>query len=161
MESERVEWAERVREFIRAANAEGVRMLMVGGGAVNWHGYKRHSADVDFWIERTPENIERVRRAVGLIGYDVEAFPESVHAGLQNVSIKFSPVDLDVELITRFSVEGGFEAAFARSVYVDGPGDGDQYWRVLSFEDLERSKLAAGRPKDLLDVQELRRIRGA
>ena len=27
--------------------------LMVGGGAVNFHGYQRHSADVDFWIETT------------------------------------------------------------------------------------------------------------
>ena len=70
-----LEWDKPVREFIVAANGRGVRMLMVGGGAVNWHGYKRHSADVDFWLERTPENLERLRLAMNDIGYGIECFP--------------------------------------------------------------------------------------
>ena len=42
------EWKESIDQFIFLANKNGVRMLMVGGGAVNFHGYQRHSPDVDF-----------------------------------------------------------------------------------------------------------------
>jgi hypothetical protein len=45
---------EEVIAFLRSAYHHGVRMLLVGGGAVNFHGYQRHSADIDFWIEPTP-----------------------------------------------------------------------------------------------------------
>lgn len=37
-----------VNHFIFLANKNEVRMLLVGGGAVNLYGYQRHSADVDF-----------------------------------------------------------------------------------------------------------------
>lgn len=43
-------WKETIDEFLREASEEEVKMLLVGGGAVNFHGYQRHSADVDFWI---------------------------------------------------------------------------------------------------------------
>ena len=46
-------WEKNIDEFISLANKHTVRMIMVGGGAVNFHGYQRHSADVDFWIETT------------------------------------------------------------------------------------------------------------
>lgn len=35
-------------------------MLLVGGGAVNFHGYQRHSADVDFWIDTNEVNFEKL-----------------------------------------------------------------------------------------------------
>lgn len=41
-------WEENIDEFIKLSNKHKVRMLMVGGGAVNFHGYQRHSADVAF-----------------------------------------------------------------------------------------------------------------
>ena len=37
-----------LESFITYANKNCVKMIMVGGGAVNFHGYQRHSADVDF-----------------------------------------------------------------------------------------------------------------
>lgn len=38
----------RVERFIKAANRHGLKMILVGGGAVNFYGYQRHSADLDF-----------------------------------------------------------------------------------------------------------------
>ena len=46
-------WEENIDSFVSLANKYKVRMLMVGAGAVNFHGQQRHSADVDFWIETT------------------------------------------------------------------------------------------------------------
>ena len=73
-----------------------------------------------------------------------------------------SPVDLDIELITRFSVGKSFQQAFKDSVEVKIEGEVESFeiitWNVLSLEDLITSKIKSARPKDLLDIQQLRLI---
>jgi hypothetical protein len=63
-------------------------MLMVRGGAVNFHGYQRHSADVDFWIETTSANLNRLISVFREMGFDVDSFPEEVKQQEQNISVK-------------------------------------------------------------------------
>ena len=48
-----------------------VRMLMVGGAAVNFHGYQRHSVDVDFWIDTSSENFENLITVFREMDYDI------------------------------------------------------------------------------------------
>ena len=38
------EWDKAIERFIILARKHNVKMLMVGGAAVNFHGYQRHSA---------------------------------------------------------------------------------------------------------------------
>ncbi|MGL5113286.1 MAG: hypothetical protein ACRC6O_11665, partial [Flavobacterium sp.] len=76
----------------------------------------------------------------------------------QNISIKFSPLDLDLELITKFSVNKTFDEAFESSEEVTVNNNSFVKWNVLSLEDLITSKLKANRPKDLLDIQQLLEI---
>ncbi|GAA0871937.1 hypothetical protein GCM10009117_10830 [Gangjinia marincola] len=147
-----------IDEFISQAAAKKVRMLMVGGGAVNFHGYQRHSADIDFWIETTEENFNRLLNVFKSLDYDIEDFPDTVKEGNQNIAIKFSPVDQQLELITRFSLDKSFEEAYLNSEEVIIQGNKILKWRVLSYDDLIESKLRSMRPKDLLDIQELQRI---
>ncbi len=151
-------WDQSIDEFIALANKHKVRMLMVGGGAVNFHGYQRHSADVDFWIETTEENFKKLVLVFNEMGYEIEDFPENVKQQQQNISIKFSPVDLDLELITKFSVNKTFEEAYNNSEETTVNGKTFLKWNVLSLEDLITSKIKANRTKDLLDVQQLREI---
>jgi predicted nucleotidyltransferase component of viral defense system len=152
-------WSDQFKKFIELCNDRDVRMLMVGGGAVNFHGYQRHSADVDFWISTTGSNLERLAAVLRKMDFDFDDLPEEVSRGLQNISIKFSPLDPMVELITRFSSKIKFEDAYARSESHSIDNQHIRRWRVISFEDLIESKILSGRPKDLLDVQELKRIR--
>ena len=133
---------------------------MVGGGAVYFHGYQRHSADVDFWIETSEENFKNLINAFNEMGYEIEDFPEKVKMQEQNISVKFSPVDLDLELITNFSVNKTFDAAYQDSETVIVNNNPFLRWNVLSLEDLITSKIKANRPKDLLDIQQLRQING-
>ncbi|WP_264511600.1 nucleotidyltransferase [Flavobacterium sp. N1719] len=151
-------WVHNIDQFIASAQRNGVRMLMVGGGAVNFHGYQRHSADVDFWIETTTENFKRLIAVFQELGYEIDAFPQDVLEGNQNISVKFSPEDLDLELITRFSVNKSFDEAYESSELVVVNENEFLQWNVLSLDDLITSKLKAARPKDLLDVQQLRQI---
>lgn len=154
------QWNSAITQFISLANQHNVKMLMVGGGAVNFHGYQRHSADVDFWIETTEENFKSLILVFQEMGYKIEELPEKVKKQLQNISLKFSPIDLNLELITNFSINKSFQEAYdvAEEVVIDEK-DLLLRWRVLTLEDLITSKIRSGRPKDLLDVQELKRIR--
>ena len=151
-------WEENINQFIFTANKHNVRMLMVGGGAVNFHGYQRHSADVDFWIETTDENFKKLVAVFNEMGYEIDDFPENVKKQEQNISVKFSPIDLDLELITKFSVNKTFAEAFESSEEVQVNDNLFLKWNVLSLEDLIISKIKANRPKDLLDIQQLREI---
>ena len=151
-------WEENINQFIFIANKHEVRMLMVGGGAVNFHGYQRHSADLDFWIETTDENFKKLVAVFNDMGYEIDDFPENVKKQEQNISVKFSPVDLDLELITKFSVNKTFAEAFKNSEEVEVNDNLFLKWNVLSLEDLITSKIKANRPKDLLDIQQLREI---
>lgn len=151
-------WDQNIDEFITLANKHKVRMLMVGGGAVNFHGYQRHSADVDFWIETTEENFKRLVLVFNEMGYEIDDFPENVKKQEQNISVKFSPVDLDLELITKFSVNKTFDEAYSDSEETTVHDKTFLKWNVLSLEDLITSKIKANRAKDLLDIQQLREI---
>ena len=143
--------------FIHACNKYGVRMIMVGGSAVNFYGYKRHSADIDFWIDNSLRNIENLRLALNNFGYELENFPEEVISGNQNISLKFSP-ELEVELIIRFNPGKTFKEAFEESIEFKPKGQKLMKWNIISFDDLINSKIKSGRPKDLLDIKELQRI---
>ncbi len=131
---------------------------MVGGGAVNFHGYQRHSADVDFWIDATEVNFKALVQVFNGMGYEIQDLPESVKKQEQNISVKFSPTDLNLELITSFPIGLSFEEAYQQAETVILDKEKKLIWKVLSLNHLIDSKLKSGRPKDLLDIQELKRI---
>lgn len=92
------------------------------------------------------------------MGYEIDDFPDSVKQQQQNISLKFSPAGLDLELITNFEVNKSFSQAYDQSKLVILGGNKLMRYNVLSLEDLIISKVEAGRPKDLLDIQQLKQI---
>lgn len=153
------QWKENIDSFIELANKHQVKMIMVGGGAVNFHGYQRHSADVDFWIDTTEDNLKKLIAVFKDMNYEIEDFPMEIKNQEQNISVKFSPMDLNLELITRFSVNKTFEQAYSDAEQVEVNSNKLLKWKVLSYNDLITSKIKANRPKDLLDIQQLKEIK--
>lgn len=148
-----------VKAFLTKANERGLRIIMVGGAAVNHHGYKRHSADVHLWIEPSKANFDKLLAVLNDLGYGVEELPAKVLDAEQNISIKISP-EQEIELITRFNPGCAFDEAWERCVFAEVEGAPVARYRVLALDDLIGSKVRSARPKDLLDVHELRRIHG-
>ncbi len=151
-------WETKIDDFLILANKHEVRMIMIGGGAVNFHGYQRHSTDVDFWIETTEENLKKLIGVFKEMDYEIDDFPAEVKRQQQNISIKFSPYDLDLELITNFNINKSFDSAFKESIPHQIKEVSYLCWNVLSFDDLITSKIKANRPKDLLDIMQLKEI---
>ena len=147
-----------VYDFVEACNEYDVKMLLVGAVAVNYYGYKRYSADIDFWIDNARENFSRLLKALKKLGYKINDFPDEVKNGEQNISIKLSP-NLEIELIVNFDPGKSFREAFADSVEFFTEGHEKYKWNIISYDDLINSKIRSGRPRDWNDVQELKRLR--
>ncbi|MEK6610330.1 MAG: hypothetical protein AABZ35_05370, partial [Gemmatimonadota bacterium] len=58
-----------VEAVVRALNGADVPFIVVGGLAVNAHGYGRFTGDVDLVVQLRPEAIRRAFRALASLGY--------------------------------------------------------------------------------------------
>ena len=139
-----------LREFIELLSSHRVDYLIVGGHAVAYHGYPRYTGDMDFFVRPSRENAVKVVAALaafgfGQVGLDAETFtePEKV------VQLGRPPNRIDIlTAISGVSFEeawGGRVAAVLDGVPVHFIG------RVA----LIANKRAAGRQKDLADLEEL------
>ncbi|MDZ7777404.1 MAG: DUF6036 family nucleotidyltransferase [Bacteroidales bacterium] len=147
-----------ILRFVEACNSYNIRMLLVGGVAVNYYGYKRHSADIDFWIDPSPENMKRMLNAFKSMGFKIESWPQEVLDQKQNISVKISP-GLELELLTNFNPGVSFDEAYKKSVIIKKGTQKTIQWNVIAFEDLINSKISSGRAKDKLDIQVLQKIK--
>jgi hypothetical protein len=157
-----------VEAIIGALNSANVKYLIVGGLAVNAHGYERLTRDIDLVIGLEPENIIRGLRALIDIGYHfaIPIQPEQfADAQLReqwrrekNMLVlrlwsdrhERTPVDVFVYEPFDFSRE---YAQAKREVVV-----GDIIAPIVSYHALLEMKRASGRDRDLIDVQQLQKL---
>jgi hypothetical protein len=113
----------------------------------------RYTRDLDIWIDRAPDNARRVIQALVGFGAPVaDMLPTLETPGMVQIGVE--PVRVDI--LT--SVPGlEFNSAWNRA---ETDAWEDATVRFLSKADLIKSKQAAGRPQDLLDLEELQRSRG-
>jgi predicted nucleotidyltransferase len=131
-------------------NSGGVEYLIVGGYAVSFHGYPRTTADLDLWVSTAPANAARLSSALLAFGFPSAAV-QSVDLTQPDRVIRMGNPPLRIEILT--GVSGlRFDAAYARRVQavIDGAPV-----NVIALEDLKTNKRAAGRPRDLNDLEKL------
>ncbi len=58
-----------LREFIALLNSTGVKCVLVGGHAVAYHGYPRFTGDIDFFVERSPDNAAKLTNVLNQFGF--------------------------------------------------------------------------------------------
>lgn len=54
---------EEILNFWKALQEYNVQYIMVGGYAINLHGYQRFTGDMDIWLKDTLENRKQLRKA--------------------------------------------------------------------------------------------------
>ena len=128
-----------------------VRFLVVGGYAVIRHTEPRFTKDLDLWIEATAENADRCFRALASFGAPLAGLgPLDFTQQGYIYQMGVPPFRVDILM----SLRGlSFENAWLRR---DVETIDDVSIPFLSKIDLIESKLVAGRPQDLLDVESLR-----
>lgn len=60
---------EEFRDMLVELSDAGVEFAVVGGHAVAFHGHPRATKDLDVLLRATPENAERVFRALAAFGH--------------------------------------------------------------------------------------------
>lgn len=128
---------------------EGIQGLLIGGLAVNYHGYSRNTQDIDFMVAAV--ELDRIDRALRDSGFlNVERRP--------NVMF-FRRLDFDLRLDVLHVDDDTFGQLWISSVEMVNP---PYYFRIPSLEHLLAMKLFALKnawdkriAKDLPDVANL------
>jgi hypothetical protein len=140
------------KELLDAFNAHGVEYLVIGGHAVGAYSEPRLTKDLDILIRDTPENGERIYRALTAFGAPIEEYQPSDFHGHSNQVIQFGvpPNRIDIlQAIAGVSVEDAWHDR--TRVKLD---DGVEA-NLISLKHLIQNKKAAGRLQDLADAQKL------
>jgi hypothetical protein len=158
-----------VEAIIRALNGAEVQYLIVGGLAVNAHGFVRLTRDVDLVLQLDPGNVSKGLNALLDIGYQMSipakpedfANPEMRESWRQNkgmITLKLwsdqhqrTPVDIFVYEPFDFAKEYATATTLEVSPGLVAP--------LVSLETLLKMKRDAGRAQDLIDIEELQRLR--
>jgi len=153
---------------VGALHAAGVRYLIAGGLAVNAHGYLRFTADIDLAIALEAENVRSAFAALAGVGYrpnvpiSADQFADDARRRrwteekgmevLNFFSDRHPETSVDLFVRVPFDFPSEFETASVGELLPDLPV------RFVSLPTLIRMKEAAGRPRDLDDLQHLRWI---
>ena len=138
------------KEFLRLLNVHHVDYLLIGGYAVAVHGYPRATIDLDVWVRAVHENAARVVSALQAFGFDSPELTPRLFV-LPDQIVRFGVPPFRIEIMTTISGVTYDECrANAETHDVDGI-----LVPVISRDDLKRNKRAAGRHKDLADLEHL------
>ncbi len=142
------------RDFLKALNDNDVKYIMVGGLAVVLHGYARVTGDMDIWVECTQANYQKLVKAFNQ--FHMPVFDMTLNNFLnsnKNDVFSFGRNPVGIDIMT--AVKGlNFEEAYSLSnVFIDD----DLPIRLLHINQLIEAKKAAGRLKDLDDIEQLQK----
>lgn len=149
----------KLEETIRILYDAGVEFVIIGGAAMGLQGSAHLTRDIDFCYARTLDNFECLERA--LVPYHPvlrgapPGLPFRFDAKTIANGLNFTlSTDLgDLDFLGEVPGLGSFQEVRAAS---DVRNVGGLDCAVLSLEGLIKSKMAAGRPRDLYVLPELR-----
>ena len=150
----------KLKNLIEYLNAEKINYMIVGGYAVNFHGYSRNTVDIDLIIKFTLANLKKLESLLNKMGLisklpidavSIYKFRDEYINNRNLLAWNFynpdNPTD-QVDILITHDVSD-FKSEKFRV--------GDFEVKVISKNDLIKMKKASGRDKDLLDIKELKK----
>ena len=137
-------------EFVGSLNAHGIEFVVVGAYALAFHGAPRFTGDLDILIRPSIENAERLLAALNSFGFPANDLrPDVIVDPRRVVQMGVPPVQIHV--MSAISGVAWDEA------WADGVSGllGSHPVNYLGRDTFLRNKRAAGRPKDLADIDAL------
>ena len=150
----------RLKEILLLLAEADVEFVIVGGVAASLHGSSYATFDLDLCYSREPTNLERLAAALRPLRPRLRGAPEGLPFVCDPQTLRNGlRTDLgDLDLLGEISGVGAYPEVRAAAVPV---ALFRRSFAVLSLEALIRAKQAAGRPKDLLSLPELKALREA
>lgn len=144
-----------VLALLQALHASGVRYVIVGGIALNFHGLPRATADIDLFVAPDQENVRRLRSALDVVFHDphIQEIKAEDLAG-EYPAIQYVPPSaaLHIDILARLGDAFVFDDIEAEEIDVEGCPV-----RIATARMLFRMKKDTVRTQDRADAERLRR----
>ncbi|MFC1891897.1 hypothetical protein ACFLZT_05845 [Thermodesulfobacteriota bacterium] len=154
--------------IFRELDRRKIRYMVIGGIAVNIHGYSRATGDLDIMLSFEKNNIKRFIEFVNALGFNpkipvrieelgdqekIKEWKKKKHMkvfSVYNPQNELEHIDIMIENYIDFDrAYGDREVVFARDIEIS----------VVSIDDLIELKRKAGRKRDDIDIEALRKIK--
>ncbi len=144
------------KELLSAFNAHGVEYLVVGGHAAIAFGVAKLTKDLDVLVRTDEPNSRAVYAALADFGASIQSLSPADFRDAPTSIIQFGVPPNPIDILQ--SIEGvSFEEGWRN--HIDAEIEDGLMVHYLSMDDLIHNKEVVGRPGDLADVDELRKIR--
>lgn len=140
-------------EFIKLLNYHKAKYLIIGAYALIYYTLPRNTGDIDFFIEASAANAQKIIMVLKDFGFSDIDFKEKDFTDSNNViQLGYSPNRIDI--LTGIS---GISFSEAYKNRVNGKiGAEDVYF--ISARDLLKNKKTSGRTKDIADSELLEKF---
>jgi predicted nucleotidyltransferase len=137
-------------DLLRFLNEEKVEYLVVGGMAVNYYGYHRSTGDLDVWVNESIDNQDRLAVALRRFGFSPQTVARRpILEKSKFLRIGNQPVCVEIHA----DISGvSFADCLSRAETCNVQGVNVPF---IGLADLRANKQAAGRTKDLADLEAL------
>jgi hypothetical protein len=140
------------RDFIQALNNHDVEYILVGGYAVILHGYRRVTGDLDIWVNRTKENYKKIVAAFHEFNLPTFDMTEQRFLDPDTADVfSYGRPPVSIDIITKLKGVT-FNDALTQAQIFNEEG---LMIRFIHLNNLIEAKKAAGRHKDLDDIEKL------
>jgi hypothetical protein len=144
---------ETIRALLAALRDERVDYVLIGGLAMDVLGIGRLTEDIDLFVRPTPENVDRLRRALRRVWQDpsIDEIVASDLAGAYPAVQYVAPDGTPIDILSRLGEAFAFD-----DLEVAIHPYGDVHVRVATPETLYRMKRDTVRLRDKADAQVLK-----
>lgn len=139
------------KDFILYLNKYAVEYIVVGGYAVIIRGYSRSTGYIDIWVNKTEENYIKLQKAIKEFGLPDIAIKKEEFFSENFDVFAFGKPPYAIEIMTE--VKGlDFISTYNNSTIEQ---INETPVRIIHLQNLLEAKKAAGRSKDLNDIENL------
>jgi len=152
----------RADQILKTLRDHEVRFVLIGGLASQVHGSPSLTGDVDICFALDGENLQRLSESLTRMAAVRRGLDGAIHAPIDQRALRAGDVFTlstrfgDLDLLAHPDPRLDFEQLQGRSIGAEIFG---VEVRVAGLEDLMAMKCAAGRPKDLIELEILGALR--
>ena len=138
-------------DFLKACSNQQVEHLLVGGYAVILHGYTRSTADMDIWVNKTPANYLKLKKAFTEFGAPIFSEEDFLGNKYDVWGIGIEPNKIEIMSEVK-GLDFGECIAICKRLPIEN-------FEVpyIHLKHLLQAKEAAGRYKDKADIEQLKK----
>ena len=145
-------------EYIGLMNKHNVDYVLVGGMAVNIHGYRRTTGDMDLFVNPSPRNhlkLTKVHFDFGMHMGEMEELDNFLNTSKYDVfTFGASPIQIDILTVCK-----GISFDKAQESSVQYEIDDGLSVSVVDYRTLISAKKASNRLRDQADIEELEKVK--